>query len=47
MIQKFTHDLIVHQKFKSLPMIQDYQFYTMSLSQYYGCCQYHESLSIP
>ena len=28
-------------------MIQDYWFYTMSLSQYHGCCQYHESLSIP
>ena len=28
-------------------VIQEYQFYTMSLSQYHGCCQYHESLSTP
>ena len=28
-------------------VIQDHRFYTMSLSQYHGCCQYHESLSIP
>ena len=28
-------------------VIQDYRFYTMSLSQYHGCCQYHDSLSIP
>ena len=28
-------------------VIQDYRFYTMSLSQYHGCCQYRESISIP
>ena len=28
-------------------VIQENRFYTMSLRQYYGCCQYHESLSIP
>ena len=28
-------------------VIQEYRFYTMSLSQYHGCCQYHESLSTP
>ena len=28
-------------------VIRDYQLYTMSLSQYNGCCQYDESISIP
>ena len=28
-------------------VIQEYRFYTMNLSQYHGCCQYHESISIP
>ena len=28
-------------------VIQEYRFYTGSLSQYHGCCHYHESLSIP
>ena len=35
---------------KTLPfcacVIQEYRFYIMSLSQYHGCCQYYESLSI-
>ena len=28
-------------------VIQEYWYYTMCLSQYHGCCQYHESKSIP
>ena len=28
-------------------LIQEYRYYTMSVSQYHGCCQYHESMSIP
>ena len=28
-------------------VIQEYRYYTMSLSQYHGCCQYHKSMSIP
>ena len=28
-------------------VIQKYRYYTMSLSQYHGCCQYHKSMSIP
>ena len=28
-------------------VIQEYRYYTMSLSQYHGCCQYNESISIP
>ena len=28
-------------------LIQEYRFCTMSISQYPGCCQYHESISIP
>ena len=28
-------------------VIQEYRFYTMSLCQYHGCCQYHESIFIP
>ena len=28
-------------------VIEEYRFYTMSLSQYNGCCQYHETISIP
>ena len=28
-------------------VIQEYRFYTMSLSQYHGFCQYHETISIP
>ena len=27
-------------------VIQEYRFYTMSPSQYHGCCQYHESIYI-
>ena len=27
-------------------VIQKYQYYTMSLSQYHGCCQYHKFMSI-
>ena len=27
-------------------VIQEYQFYTISLSKYHGCCQYHKSMSI-
>ena len=26
--------------------IKDYRYYTISLSNYHGCCQYHESMSI-
>ena len=28
-------------------LIQAYRFYTMGLSQYHWCCQYHESISLP
>ena len=28
-------------------VIQEYWYNTMSLSQYHGCCQYHESMYIP
>ena len=28
-------------------VIQEYRFYTMSLSQYHWSCQYHESMTIP
>ena len=28
-------------------VIKGYSYYTMSLSQFYGYCQYHESMSIP
>ena len=28
-------------------VIQDYRYYTMCPSQYHGCCQYNESMSIP
>ena len=28
-------------------VIQKYWYYTMILSQYHGCCQYHKSMSIP
>ena len=28
-------------------VIPEYQYYTMSLSQYHGWCQYHKSMSIP
>ena len=27
-------------------VIKEYQYYTMSLNQYHGSCQYHESMSI-
>ena len=28
-------------------VINEYRYYTMSLGQYHGCCQYHKSMSIP
>ena len=28
-------------------VIQEYRLYTMSLSQFHRCCQYHKSMSIP
>ena len=28
-------------------VIQEYWYYTMSLSQHHGCCQHHKSISIP
>ena len=28
-------------------VIKENRYYTMILSQYYGCCQYHRSMSIP
>ena len=28
-------------------VITDYQYYTMSLSQYHWCCQHHDSMFIP
>ena len=32
---------------KKYHVIQEYQYYTMSISQYHGCCQYDESMCIP
>ena len=35
-----------HSAFRTC-VIQEYQFYELSVSQYHGCCQNHESISIP
>ena len=48
MIQTSTFRVLLEVKNPScMCVIQEYRFYTMSLSQYHGCCQYHESIFIP
>ena len=50
-IQKYTKYLKIPHMGNTRPsrtcVTQEYWFYTMSLSQYHGWCQYHESIAIP